>query len=439
MKKLKIGIILLLIAILILIFTIIIINKQDDLDIPKDYETEVEKEFANDSLEKVNTNELMQIDGCIDKYLTAINLKSSLYFGNNENGEYSQLVDDNFINNKIIDFLNNDYLDKYDINLQNIREKIEFSELEQEYTILDISKARSENPNQYIVYGFLSENYNFKKYVYYIVTVDSVQNAFSIYPIEYSNQDISDVPLYSSDVEKNDNNLIPVVSMDNESVCRFYFTIVKNRMAMDDNYTYEILDDEYRKKRFENEEEFEEFLVNNKEEIENWNMNKYKLNSISSEYIDSMECLVADQYNNIYTITVNTGLDYKIKLDTYTILTDKFKTTYDESGNQYKVAMNVDKWIQMLNTRDYKTAYSYLDETFRDNNFGSEEAFEQYMRERYPLHYDFELGESTETNGTYTQTVKLTDITGEDETVIENTIIMQLLDDYEFVMSFEVN
>ena len=439
MKKLKIGIILLLIAILILIFTIIIINKQDDLDIPKDYETEVEKEFANDSLEKVNTNELMQIDGCIDKYLTSINLKSSLYFGNNENSEYSQLVDDNFINNKIIDFLNNDYLDKYDINLQNIREKIEFSELEQEYTILDISKARSENPNQYIVYGFLSENYNFKKYVYYIVTVDSVQNAFSIYPIEYSNQDISDVPLYSSDVEKNDNNLIPVVSMDNESVCRFYFTIVKNRMAMDDNYTYEILDDEYRKKRFENEDEFEEFLANNKEEIENWNMNKYKLNSISSEYIDSMECLVADQYNNIYTITVNTGLDYKIKLDTYTILTDKFKTTYDESGNQYKVAMNVDKWIQMLNTRDYKTAYSYLDETFRNNTFGSEEAFEQYMRERYPLHYDFELGESTETNGTYTQTVKLTDITGEDDAVIENTIIMQLLDNYEFVMSFEVN
>ena len=93
----------------------------------------------------------------------------------------------------------------------------------------------------------------------------------------------------------------------------------------------------------------------------------------------------------------------------------------------------------MINNRDYKTAYSYLDKTFRNNNFGSEEAFEQYMRERYPSHYDFELGESTETNGTYTQTIDLTDISGEDGAVIENTIIMQLLDNYEFVMSFGVN
>ena len=129
---------------------------------------------------------------------------------------------------------------------------------------------------------------------------------------------------------------------------------------------------------------------------------------------------------------------YKVRLDTYTIMPDNFKETYDSSNEQYKVAMNIDKWIDMLNNRDYHSAYQYLDETFRNNNFGSEEAFEQYMREHFPLHYQLKIGQFTETNNTYTQYIVLTDITGETNEEIDNTIIMQLKDDYDFVMSFSV-
>ena len=60
------------------------------------------------------------------------------------------------------------------------------------------------------------------------------------------------------------------------------------------------------------------------------------------------------------------------------------------------------------------------------------------MRENFPLHYKLQVGNFEETNQTYTQYIVLTDITEESDEQIENTIIMQLKDDYDFVMSFSV-
>ena len=121
-----------------------------------------------------------------------------------------------------------------------------------------------------------------------------------------------------------------------------------------------------------------------------------------------------------------------------TIQTENFVTEYNNSDDQNKIMLNIDKWIQMLNNRDYKAAYEVLDETFRNNNFASEEKFEQYMREKFPLHYKLEFGEYSNESDIGMQKIILTDITEEDKNEIQNTIIMQLKDNYEFVMSFEI-
>ena len=99
-------------------------------------------------------------------------------------------------------------------------------------------------------------------------------------------------------------------------------------------------------------------------------------------YDEYSEYVCRDKYQNLYIFRAKNPLDYTVLLDTYTITTDNFKTTYDKSSEEYKVAMNIDKWIQMINSRDYTSAYNCLDETFRNNNFGSEEAFEKYMKEK---------------------------------------------------------
>ena len=130
-------------------------------------------------------------------------------------------------------------------------------------------------------------------------------------------------------------------------------------------------------------------------------------------------------------------MKYSLLLDTYTITTDEFKQQYQNSSNENKVKLNVDKWFDMINNRDYKNAFNYLDETFRTNNLKNDpNTFEAYMRDQYPLHYQVLYGEITERNGTYVQSVKLKDITGEDSTEYMLDIIMQLQDDMNFVMSF---
>ena len=193
-------------------------------------------------------------------------------------------------------------------------------------------------------------------------------------------------------------------------------------------------DEEYKKKRFGELEQLMDFVNKNKEELNGVEPSQYLV-----EFDDNAKkYVILDQYQNTYEFYETATMVYKVRLDTYTIMPDNFKETYDSSNEQQKVAMNIDKWVQMLNTRDYTNAYNVVDETFRNNNWGSEEAFEQYMRELLPLHYDVEYTTYSNENSTYVQTINLTDITGETDETINLNIIMQLKDNYEFVMSFSV-
>ena len=171
----------------------------------------------------------------------------------------------------------------------------------------------------------------------------------------------------------------------------------------------------------------------NKEEWENITASKYKVENEDDKEI--YICL--DQYNNSYQIEELATMQYKVKFDTYTIFTDKFKNTYNESNNRNKSLMSIDKWVEMLNRRDYKTAYEKLNETFKNNTFGSEEKFEQYMREKYQLHYNVQFEDFSEENNVYSVKVVLKDVLDEN-TKQEINVIIVLKDNYDFEMSFNI-
>ena len=181
-----------------------------------------------------------------------------------------------------------------------------------------------------------------------------------------------------------------------------------------------------------NVENFENYISSNYQELSGITIRQYLVN----RYDDYIEYVCKDQYENLYIFNVTAVKEYTAKLDTYTIPTDKFKEQYDNGETQTKVMMNVDKWIDMLNNRDYTAAYNVLDETFRNNNFSSEEAFEAYMRENYPLHYSIDYISYQEEMNTFVQTISLKDITNESADTKQMTIIVQLKDNYNFVMSF---
>ena len=257
--------------------------------------------------------------------------------------------------------------------------------------------------NLYVVYGTIV---NSKENVKLMVVLDHNNLTYEIYPQKYLQEnelenlkegDTVDIEPYT--IEKNLNNVFSFKNIDTETIVREYFNDYKVKLSSDVEALYNSLDEEYKNKRFGSLEVFDQFINENKDEL---------TQSYASEYL----------VNN---------------------LENKFMEQYNNSSNENKVKLNIDKWVKMLNNRDYENAFNCLDETFRVNTFNNSEAeFEQYMREKYPGHYEALYGEVTERNGIYGQSIVLKDITGEDTTEYHLDIVMQLGEDLEFVMSFTV-
>ena len=289
----------------------------------------------------------------------------------------------------------------------------------------------------YLVYGSIV---NTQEEVKLMVVLDNNNSTYEIYPQKYVQQNqlenlrSGDTINFSKDnVDKNDFNTFKYKNTDSQTVAMDYFNNYKNLLSNNAEALYNVLDKEYREKRFGSLQDFQEYLNSNREELEGANVSSYLVNN----YDNYTEYVCKDQYENLYIFRATAVMKYSLLLDTYTITTDEFKQQYQNSSNENKVKLNVDKWFDMLNNRDYKNAFNYLDETFRTNNLKNDpNTFEAYMRDQYPLHYQVLYGEITERNGTYVQSVKLKDITGEDSTEYMLDIIMQLQDDMNFVMSF---
>ena len=158
-----------------------------------------------------------------------------------------------------------------------------------------------------------------------------------------------------------------------------------------------------------------------------------------NSYDGYKEYVCKDQYENLYIFKDTSVMNFKVELDTYTMENSKFTDTYNSSNTEYKVMMNIDKWIQMINCRDYRSAFNVLDETFRTTNFNNDvDKFEEYMRYSFPDHYKVEYGDYSEETGISIKEITLTDITGKNTDTIEENIYMQLKDGTDFVMSFNL-
>ena len=285
--------------------------------------------------------------------------------------------------------------------------------------------------DQYIVYGITE-----KEELYFLVSLDELNGTFSVKSIKNRYNDIFDIsyPEEENSIEPNDNNQYTEVKIDSEFLCTQYFNLYKNVALIKPEIAYQFLEKEYREKRFGDLENYVKFLNTNREEIQNLELKQY-LVDVKEEY---KEYVCKDQYGNLYIFDETELMEFNLKLDTYTIPTENFTKTYQTTNENQNVQMNVDKWVQMLNNRDYTSAYNVLNETFRNNNFDSEERFESYMRSNYPSHYEIEFIKISKQGNTYIQTIKLKDINSESNQENEIDIIMKLEEGINFVMSFNI-
>lgn len=436
MKKIKILIISIIILILIIgVILMVFNNKNNNINENFANNVEVVSEKSEDNRSDITTTNYYIIQKCISQYLGIINKNNPAYYRVNDNGENVKFVNEDYIKGRIYDLLSENYINKNNITKNNVYSYVENITEYVNFCMLDAKVIKNDNINQYIIYGFIESAENeFITNKYYIINLDENNNIFSVEPISKKYDNLNDISVDNVKIEKNENNKIPTVKINSETQCKNYLTEFKRMMLSNQEVAYEYLDKDYREKRFGNLNQFKNYINNNKDELKSLSVSEYLVNV----YDDYTEFVCKDKSGIIYIFDAETPLKYTVKLDTYTIISDKYKSEYDSAEMQKKVQMNIDKWVQMLNNRDYSSAYNLLDETFRNNTFGSQEKFEKYMKENYSLQYSITYNEYKEENDISIMSITLKDILGKNEITKDLKIIMQLNNNYDFTMSFEI-
>ena len=438
MDNLKKMVIIILIVISILIISILILkmNKKEVIDdiVISDFEntnTYVPKKvFKKVSL----PNKYYAVKNILNRYVNYLKEANGVL----EEGQDNIVESKEQAIKKMLDILDKQYIDEFKIKKELLQKKI----ANFDNYILDIDEMYvyelSSNINAFLVYATIDNKQN-----NFIVKTDSRNLTFSIYLQDYIDKYNYAVEMNDDDFEikedlpeKNDNNTFKFVNISEQYLALQYTQDFFYKAINKTDQAYEKLDEEYRNVKFGSLDKFKKYVEKNKDEIVNIETAQY----IKNKEDNYKEFVCKDKYGNIYVFHDKGAMDYTVFLDTYTLENEKFTETYQKADAQKKVQMNIDKWVQMLNNRDYTSAYKVLDENFANNTFkGQEEIFENYMRLKYPLHYEISFRDDfSQTNNLYVQTITLKDITGEDLEEKNIDIIMRLDDNLDFVMSFTV-
>ena len=438
MKKIKRLIIFLIIIVIILIVGILVMRNNKDTEVP-DYTDEdrtvIEK--TKPQKETGNGNYLL-IDQIVNNYFLYVGQK-------NENIDNTQAV---------LSVLDQDFEKKYEITQKNVFSKLnEYTQFNnygtKEIYTIDVNQGEGTLNSYFYVKGVLRNNGNIQN-VFILVKKDDQNSTFSITPISEDEYNTTITTGIENDIQtfsitENGYNKIEVKTATDYEMCLKHMQDYKNAVNNNIQEAYDRLDDEYKKQRFGTIEKFKQYRENKQEIYGKENFTQYMVNDKGTY----KQYVCKDMYGNLYVFEETVPMEYALKLDTYTILTDEFKKEYDTEDSQKKVQMNLNRFILMINNQDYEAAYSVLDSDFKNNYFKNIEDFEKYIK-TYAYRYNnmkidsfdikgnvyscsVSLGDSS--NGVYVDEEKGTGGSGY---VYNWDFYMQLGENYDFTISFEV-
>lgn len=430
MKKVIIAIIIILILIMITIGSLLFILKnsepEEEIQVGDDG---LDINFKETIVEPVTDNiDFFTVQNIVQGYINSINLKSSTYF--DDNGE--QIMSNTEIATNIYNLLSKEYIEENNITTSNIFSYIDITGQNLIFVPLQMNKLMLQNMTKYAVYGFsMNWNNEYVKDLYFIVNVDDINKTFSITPLK-TEQSIKDIKLNRTEISinKKQNNSVKVQTITDQYLCQQYFLIQKRIMLARPELSYNYLDDEYRNKRFGTIDNYLKYISENKAHILKMALKGYDVTRIG----DTATYRCKDQYGNYYIFNVAKVLDYKVLLDIYTVEQEEAITAYAKYSDRQRIAYNVNKWVQMINNKDYKGTYDLLNKTFRDSKWTSLEEYESFIKQNYGSYYEAEYTKYEESGENSIQTIVLKDIDKKEENKTV-TIVMRLKENGEFEMS----
>lgn len=385
----------------------------------------------------ITKDSYMDVTTCMRTYLNAINLNNTTYYGYDEDGKYTNIISENEIKQIIYNLLSENYISKNNITIDNLYSHIKTLDEQVLFVPLDISLIKdSDNIKSFIIYGITETltDLSMNGKIFAIVNISFEDKIFSVEPIYGDYNSISEINLkeYENTITKNDNNFITQTTSNYEDIVKEYMNLYKRLAIGYSEKMYDLLDEEYRAKRFGSLEEFKNYIEKNKRKIIGLRVEQYNV-TYNDEYT---QYICIDQYENYYIFREKAVLDYSVILDTYTIDLPEFIEKYESATAQEKVALNLEKVIEAINEQDYKYVYNKLNETFKKNNFSTLEKFETYMKENFYEENEASYLSFNKISETYTYSVKIKD--AESKKYKTKNFVMKLGEGTEFEMSFGI-
>lgn len=293
--------------------------------------------------------------------------------------------------NVLKDILSPNYITEYNITDSNMFDALQVPSLDntkQSYktNITEMLTTQvNDNTYVYIVKGncrIVGNNTIFPMQVMF--WVDKLNKTYYAYPEQYlQDKGINQLKLGDpfsvelEEIKEQEYNKFKYIMKSDVEMANEYFNNYKELINYYPDQAFEKLNPEYMQKRFANKENFLKHLEENKKVLSFMKIEQYKVDS-RGNYVDY---ICADKYDNLYIFRQEDGImQYSVFLDNYTVPAQYYVEEYNKKSERAKIAYNLSKIMNMINTKDYNALYNSLDLTFRENNFKTVEDLKQYIK-----------------------------------------------------------
>lgn len=301
-------------------------------------------------------------------------------------------------------------------------------------------KAQSNTIKSYYIIGEVDD----KEYSL-IILINKENKVCTILPNEYIEKkygkdvQVGEIEFSTEElnIEANIYNKVSDVSISEQTMCMYYFGDYLNKLKGSAEELYDVLDEEYRDARFGSYENFKSFIKNNYNDLAARKLSEYSVEADTDEMQTIYIC--RDQYENYYIFKTSAVMEYTLYLDNHTIDLPQFTEKYNSSSTENKVAMNIEKVKDAINTKDYEYIYEKLDSTFKNNNYPSLEALTSYIQNNLYEKNIFAYRNIEEQNDIYIFKVEVSDMEDKNLEIKTINIVMKLNEGTDFTMSFNMN
>lgn len=434
MKNIKYVAIALIVLLIIIIGVLITINLMQKNENTGDKTNEISENSISNTIntstqDEPNDNVFFTVENCVQTYYKYI---YSQYEGTNFDTMVEGISNEEEKKNAILSVLDTTYISENNINTDNVLNLGEGINHYVKFAGTDYKVVSGQRIDTYAIVGKLYENMKEISSNGFIVRLDKENLTFSIEPVQVDNIDEIQISTNETPIEVNNFNIFTYEKLSEDELVTKYFADYKRQVIGNANAAFEMLDDEYREKKFEDVTEFGKYISDRN--IQTAFLESYQINN----YDEYTQYVCLDQYNNYYIFNVSNVMNYKVLLDIYTLDLPEFIERYNRANNGERAGLNLQRAFDAINNKDYEYVYNKLDDTFKENNFPTLNEFEEYITENFYNSNNVTYSNYKSSGGLHMYDATIVDAENEKSSPITKTFIIKLLDGTDFTMSFNV-